>query len=114
MSLIEKGYLMSKDHVVGKIENDIVLITDFKRCPIFFYNNNNIRKWLISRAVDNSRVNTRLLKKALFITKTDDESTVMYANAACITDNFWVKLEGSKLTWKKILSLLSITMLVLH
>lgn len=36
MSLIEKGYLMSKDHVVGKIENDIVLITDFKRCPIFF------------------------------------------------------------------------------
>lgn len=58
--------------------------------------------WLKTRAIDSHRANSRLLKKALRMVEKDDISTVVYVNAAKITDNYWIRPIGSDLVYSDI------------
>lgn len=96
------GYIMSEDIPVVKVENDRITYRDYQRCPLMLREGDNILLWLKSRAADNSRVNTRLLKKALGLKKTGDIETSLFFNAATITDNFWFKDVNSSLEWEDV------------
>lgn len=58
--------------------------------------------WLKTRAIYSHRANSRLLKKALRMVEKDDISTVVYVNAAKITDNYWIRPIGSDLAYSDI------------
>ena len=84
------GFIMNKDEKVVKIKDgkvDKILNKDLM--PLYFLNHLSCEDWLKSRAIDSSRINSRLLKKALELQNKDDLSTVLNVNGACITDNYW-------------------------
>ena len=58
--------------------------------------------WLSTRAIDSHRAHSRILKKALRMKERDDVATVLRANGATITDNYWVRGIGSALTYEQV------------
>ncbi len=58
--------------------------------------------WLTTRAIDSHRAHSRILKKALRMKERDDVATVLRANGVTITDNYWVRGIGSKLTYEQV------------
>lgn len=96
------GYLMHKNDVVSRIENDIVL-DESALLPLQLRKGVSIEGWLVGRAIDRHRTNSRLLKKVLRITDTSDIATVLRAHAATVTDNYWYKTDGEEITYKDIL-----------
>lgn len=93
------GQIMSADIPVVTIENGIVKDVNKELAPLYFLRSLDFTAWLESRAIDSHRTNSRLLKKALRLSNKDDANTVLAVNAVTITDNYWFKEEGSKLTW---------------
>jgi len=83
--------LLSKDTPIARIIGGALepLLSD--RLPLFLKRTGDADAWLKSRAIDNHRTNSRLLKRALRLANKDDLTTVMAVNAATITDNYWVK-----------------------
>ena len=100
--MMEDYIIMSEDHIVAKVIDGNVLIMDDSRVPLYLKHHNNFEGWLRQRAIDDSRVNSRLLKKALRLQKTDDVSTSLHFNASTITDTYWVKPADSTLTYKNV------------
>ena len=96
------GYLMHKDVVVSRIENDIVL-EDNALLPLQLKKGMSIEGWLTGRAIDKHRTNSRLLKKVMRITDTSDIATVLRAHAATVTDNYWFRADGEDIEYKDIL-----------
>ena len=83
--------LLSKDIPIAKIINGVIEPILPDRLPLFLQRIGDIETWLESRAIDSNRTNSRLLKKALRLANKDDLTTVLFVNAATITDNYWVK-----------------------
>lgn len=83
--------LLSKDVPIANIVDGMLMPILPERLPLFLQRTADVEAWLSSRAIDSSRVNSRLLKKALRLDKKDDISTVLSVGAATITDNYWVK-----------------------
>jgi len=83
--------LLSKDTSIANIISGKLEPIFSERLPLFLQRTGDVETWLTSRAVDSSRVNSRLLKKALRLEKKDDVATVLAVNAATITDDYWVK-----------------------
>lgn len=96
------GYLMHKNDVVSRIENDIVL-DDNTMLPLQLKQGASIEGWLAGRAIDKHRTNSRLLKKLMRITDTSDIATVLRAHAATVTDNYWFKADGEDIEYNDIL-----------
>lgn len=96
------GYLMHKDDVVSRIENSII-VDDNAMLPLMLCKGASVEGWLIGRAIDRHRTNSRLLKKVLRMTDTSDISTVLKAHAATVTDNYWIKLDDEDVEYKDIL-----------
>ena len=92
-------YIMNRDEVVAKWQDNNLEILDNNLLPIYFRKYNDVEKWLSSRAADSRRTNIRLLKKALRLTEKDDVSTVVSVNAVTITDSYWIKPFDSDLTY---------------
>lgn len=95
-------YIMSADTVVAKWENDELTVINENLLPMYLKRVHNANMWLETRAIDTHRANSRLLKKALRLKEKDDVSTVLHVNGATITDNYWIKLLDSELTYKEI------------
>lgn len=95
-------YLMSKDTLVAKFENNFMQIENEALLPLYFEKHTDLNEWLRKRAIDSHRTNSRLLKKALRLAKKDDVSTVLKFNAATITDTYWVKDACSNLTYEDV------------
>ena len=95
-------YVMSKDDIVVWIKDDKIVKRDLARCPLALQNDDSIDNWLIDRAIDKHRVNSRLLKKILRLTNKTDKEIVLYNNAVTITDNYWIKEENSNLKWEDV------------
>ena len=96
------GCLMHKENIVSHIENNVI-INDSPLLPLMLHKGASIDGWLIGRAIDKHRTNSRLLKKVMRITDTSDISTVLKAHAATVTDNYWIKLDGEEIEYKDIL-----------
>lgn len=95
-------YLMSKDTLVAKFENNFMQVENEDLLPLYFEKHTDLNEWLRKRAIDSHRTNSRLLKKALRLAERDDVSTVLKFNAATITDTYWVKDDHSKLTYEDV------------
>lgn len=94
--------VMSGDIVVAEWTDDHLHIKDEVHLPLFLKNFADVESWLETRAIDSHRANSRLLKKALRLTERDDISTVLYVNAATITDNYWIRPTGSDLHYSDV------------
>ena len=99
---MENYLIMSENLIVAKVIDGNIHILDDSRVPFYFKRHDDFRGWLRQRAIDDSRVNSRLLKKALRLQQTDDISTALHFNAATITDTYWVKSEDSTHTYEDI------------
>lgn len=92
--------VMSKDRVVARFDSMNHLVWKNEAlCPLYFNRTENLDGWLVSRAIDSHRPNSRLLKKALRLAERDDVSTVLSVHAVTVTDTYWIKEADSDLTW---------------
>ena len=98
-SLSYHATLMSKDVPVGDIHGRTVTPLREELLPIYFQRGGDFAQWLSMRAIDATRTNSRLLKKVLRLQERDDVSTALHFNAVTITDTYWVRPDGSSLTW---------------
>lgn len=98
-SLSYHATLMSKDVPIGDIRSRAVTPLREELLPVYFQRGGDFAQWLSMRAVDATRTNSRLLKKVLRLQERDDISTALHFNAVTITDTYWVKPDGSSLTW---------------
>ena len=96
------GKLMSGDNAAATVKNGI--ITDYNKLllPLYLKRTKDVEKWLAYRAVDHSRKNARLLKRALRLRTTDDVQTALAVNAATVTDCYWFRPEGSAAVYEDI------------
>ncbi len=99
---MKDSLLMSKDMVIATIKNGNLIPTKEHLLPIYLQKTRSLENWLKQRAIDMHRTNSRLLKKALRLTETDDIHTVLFFNAATITDTYWIKPLDSELSYKDI------------
>lgn len=93
---------MSADTEIAKIDNGIVVPINEKRLPLYLQRVNDFEGWLINRAVDRHRANSRLLKKALGLTLAEETEVVLKVHAATITDHYWFRASGSYLTYDEV------------
>jgi hypothetical protein len=100
--MVLNGSLMSGDKIIAHIQKGQVQVIEHELLPFYLARGGSFEDWLISRAVDSSRPNSRLLKKLLKLKHTDDLNTVLYAHAATVTDNLWFRFEHEDLTWDKV------------
>lgn len=96
------GTLMSEDRVIAVVKNGEITKSDETLLPLYLQRTKNIERWLASRAIDEHRTNSRLLKKALRLRTADDAQTALAVNAATVTDRYWFKPEGSTATYEDI------------
>lgn len=96
------GYLMSGDYRVATIKNGIITESDETLLPLYLKRTKDVEGWLAGRAIDSHRTNSRLLKKALRLKRTDDVQTALAVNAATVTDRYWFKPEGSTAVYEDI------------
>lgn len=96
------GYLMSGDCTVATIKNGIITDSDDTLLPLYLKRTKDVEGWLAGRAIDSHRTNSRLLKKALRLKRTDDVQTALAVNAATVTDRYWFKPEGSTAVYEDI------------
>ena len=101
-SLDFRADLMSGDTVAGHIRARHVEPVCQELLPLCFQRGGDVADWLAHRAIDAHRTHSRLLKKVLRLKERDDISTALHFNAATITDNYWIRPEGSGLTWEQV------------
>lgn len=93
-----KYTVMSADQEVAVVNNNEVTILDERLAPLYLKRTLDFEKWISDRAIDSTRPNSRLLKKFHGLSRNaSDFETAMLYNAACVTDNFWVR-KGNE-TW---------------
>ncbi|PRR81775.1 hypothetical protein [Clostridium vincentii] len=97
------GAVMSRDKVVVKIEKNNIIEMDKELAPLYIIRTSDFEGWLRMRSIDLHRTNSRLLKKVLRLNTSDEIEIVLTANAATITDTYWVKEKGSTLLYKDII-----------
>ena len=96
------GEILSVDRVVAVVRDDRVIEIDKQLAPLWLRRTGDVRGWLEHRAIDAHRTNSRLLKKALRLSSTDDADVVLSVHAATITDTYWFRPVGSDLTYKDV------------
>ena len=97
------GSVMHKDEEVARFINGELVYIDENRSPFLIKRTHSLSNWLMSRVIDNTRVNSRLLKKAFNINESKEEMVPLYAHAASISDRYWFKPKQSKLKYKDII-----------
>ena len=94
--------ILSGNVPVALWKNHRLTVYHEKLLPQYLKSFGNADMWLETRAVDSHRANSRLLKKALRMQERDDLTTVLRANGATVTDNYWVRAEGSSLCYEEV------------
>lgn len=99
------GLLMSKDTVLAVIHDGALTeILNETLLPLHFRlaKDASLCAWLSERAIDTRRTNSRLLRKKLGLSDLEPADLALSVNAAVITDTYWVKPQGSELTWEDV------------
>lgn len=91
--------ILSENTLVAIWQDGNLEIINESLLPLYLKRVSDADMWLETRAIDSHRANSRLLKKALRMEERDDISTVIRANGATITDNYWVREIGSNLKY---------------
>lgn len=103
--LDDKGFratLMSKDTPIANIYGRRIEPIQEHLLPLQLQRMSDMETWLSMRAIDEHRVNSRLLKKVLRLEEKDDVSTALKFNGATITDTYWVRPWDSNLCWDQV------------
>lgn len=96
------GTLMSGDVVTAKIEKSRLTPIQPKKMPLYLARGGDFLAWLESRAIDQHRPNSRILKRMLRLNDTSSVAAVLHEHAATITDNYWIQAEGEALAYEQI------------
>lgn len=99
-----QGTLMSGNTPVALIENgEISKVIEPSLIPLHFLfaEDPSLKSWLRQRSLDTSRTNSRFVLRELDSDKADITQIVLSVNAATITDNFWIKENGSEKTYEQ-------------
>lgn len=96
------GAIMSEDTVTATVKNGEITEYNEKLVPLYLKRTKDVEGWLASRAIDQHRTNSRLLKKALRLRTADDAQTALAVNAATVTDRYWFRPEGSTACYEDI------------
>ena len=97
------GYLMSGNTIVAKVKNDKIIWKNTRKCPLILLKSDYLTPFLLKRVIDSSRPNSRLIKKAMNISKTVSEEKIpLIVHGAVITDNYWFRPSGSNLVYQDI------------
>ena len=96
------GQIMSRDITVATVKNGAITESNAVLLPLYLKRTGDVEGWLVSRAIDSHRTNSRLLKKALRLTSADDAAIVLKVNAVTITDTYWFREENSSLTYEDV------------
>lgn len=95
---------MSGNTPVALIENgEISKVIEPSLIPLHFLfaEDPSLKSWLRQRSLDTSRTNSRFVLRELDSDKADITQIVLSVNAATITDNFWIKENGSEKTYEQ-------------
>ncbi len=97
--------LMHQDRKVAEFDYDgeILKIYDNKLLPLHFKNNRSFEEWVRLRLLDESRVSSRLLKKALRATGYTQKELLMLVKARTITDRYWLKHDSTGIIFEDLL-----------
>lgn len=98
---LDKYELLSGDIICCTYVNGKLAIVNEKLSPFYLA---DFKEWVASRAIHSSRgLTARNLKVASGLPANEKSfETAMKVNAACITDNYWVREIGSNLSYKDI------------
>ena len=96
------GTLMLEDRTVATIQNGDIAVCHPQLAPLYIVRTQDLEGWLAARAIDGHRTNARLLKKVFRIRRSDDVQAALAVNAANLTDRYWIRPEGSALSYEDI------------
>ena len=99
-----QGTLMSGNTPVALIESgEISKVIEPSLIPLHFLfaEDPSLKSWLRQRSLDTSRTNSRFVLRELDSDKADITQIVLSVNAATITDNFWIRENGSEKTYEQ-------------
>lgn len=91
--------IMSGDTLTAVWQNWELRVYNEALLPLYLKTLSDAELWLMTRAIDCHRPNSRLLKKALRLTERDDLSVVISANGVTVTDNYWIRPIGSDMRY---------------
>lgn len=96
------GDIMCEDQIAVSIYKDKPIFINYEICPLEFLKGSTLSAFLKRRTLDEDRVNSRLLRKALNLESKEFKDLPLYVYGACVTDNYWFKPKGCKLHYKNI------------
>ena len=96
------GYVMLGDLKVVNYIGGKVKILDRYLAPLYISRTKDVEGWVCSRSIDTHRTNSRLLRKAIRLSSTDEFDIAMSTYCATITDRYWFKPLDSNLTYSDV------------
>lgn len=96
------GHVMLEDKEVVSFINGEVKILNQHLAPFFILRTRNVEGWICSRSIDTHRTNSRLLRKAIRLSSTDEYDIAMSTYCATITDRYWFRPLGKTLSYEDV------------
>lgn len=98
------GDIMEKDNIVASFKNGDLIWLNQKKAPLIFIKGQckRLEPWLINRAIDSERNNSKILRKSLKIVSEKNEEISLSVHAATLIDDYWFRPSKSKLHWKDV------------
>ena len=93
------GHIMLEDKEIISYINGEVKILDKDLAPFYVSRTKDIEGWVCSRSIDTHRTNSRLLRKAIRLSSSDEYDIAMSTYCATITDRYWFRPLGSNLVY---------------
>ena len=97
------GSLMSGDKEVARFNYGSLTYIDDNLAPLYIKRTRDINSFLAKRVLDESRTNSRLIKKVMSIHDEDRTRIALKVHGLTITDNYWFRPKGSKLKYKDLI-----------
>lgn len=96
------GHIMLEDKEIVSYINGEVNILEKDLAPFYVLRTNDVEGWVCSRSIDTHRTNSRLLRKAIRLSSSDEYDIAMSTYCATITDRYWFRPLGSNLVYNDV------------
>ena len=102
MTLITKGQVLSGDCVVADIYNDLVIVKNAARCPLFLLDHSDVKLWLANRTMDLTRGHSRSLRRIKGLLSKDEAAIALSVHGVTVSDNYWIKQAHETLSYQDV------------
>ena len=96
------GYIMSEDKVVASFEKGKLIYMDSALAPLIIIRTHDLVSFLMSRVLDTSRTNARLLKRIMNVHTEEEYIIALKNHATSVTDNYWFRSKNSRLKYQDV------------